>query len=367
MRTDHSSLVWLTHFREPQGQLARWLEELSQYNMVLPHRAGRRHGNADALSRRPGMDGQCEAFMSGVRPEDLPCGGCKYCVRAHETWAAFTEEVDEAVPLATTGMPESSFLQGRGLGIEQSNGETETVKGVVDYVLCHDGDNGKTVQAVKTGSQVSSSHSEAEIEPELVDHVQADIIFRGGDVHVLTVSTDASQNLACKRSCWGFSLEDLREAQAKDKDLQFILEWLKSSAFLLEGELFISSPASKAYWLNKEQFILIEGVLYQESDSVDMKLIVPDGLKETAVQLNHDLPSAGHQGIARTKERVKEKFIWHGMGKYVANYVIGCEVCNRHKKSARQGRCSLTEYQAGAPMERVHLDFLGPLPDAQGK
>ena len=81
--------------------------------------------------------------------------------------------------------------------------ERLTVKDVVDYVLCHDGDNGKTVQAVKTSSQVSSSHSEAEIEPELVDHVQADIIFRGGDVHVLTVSTDASQNLACKRSCWG--------------------------------------------------------------------------------------------------------------------------------------------------------------------
>ena len=75
VRTDHSSLVWLTHFREPQGQLARWLEDFSQFNMVLQHRAGRRHGNADALSRRPGMDGQCEAFMSGVRPEDLPVAG----------------------------------------------------------------------------------------------------------------------------------------------------------------------------------------------------------------------------------------------------------------------------------------------------
>lgn len=50
--------------------------------------------------------------------------------------------------------------------------------------------------------------------------------------------------------------------------------------------------------------------------------------------------------------------MWHGMGKYVANYVIGCEVCNRHKKAT----CPMTEYHAGAPMERVHLDFLGPLP-----
>jgi hypothetical protein len=31
VRTDHNSLTWLMNFKEPQGQLARWLEELSQF------------------------------------------------------------------------------------------------------------------------------------------------------------------------------------------------------------------------------------------------------------------------------------------------------------------------------------------------
>ena len=35
VRTDHNSLTWLLNFKSPQGQLARWLEELSQYNMVV--------------------------------------------------------------------------------------------------------------------------------------------------------------------------------------------------------------------------------------------------------------------------------------------------------------------------------------------
>ncbi len=35
VRTDHSSLTWLLNFKQPQGQLARWIEELSQYNLVL--------------------------------------------------------------------------------------------------------------------------------------------------------------------------------------------------------------------------------------------------------------------------------------------------------------------------------------------
>jgi hypothetical protein len=51
VRTDHNSLVWLTRFKHIEGQLARWLEELSQYNMTIEHRKGCEHTNADALSR----------------------------------------------------------------------------------------------------------------------------------------------------------------------------------------------------------------------------------------------------------------------------------------------------------------------------
>ena len=53
-RTDHNSLTWLMNFKEPQGQLARWLEELSQFNMEIQHRPGKKHTNADASSRIPG-------------------------------------------------------------------------------------------------------------------------------------------------------------------------------------------------------------------------------------------------------------------------------------------------------------------------
>ena len=53
MRTDHGSLTWLSRFKEPEGQLARWLEKLQEYVFKIRHRPGRRHQNADALSRLP--------------------------------------------------------------------------------------------------------------------------------------------------------------------------------------------------------------------------------------------------------------------------------------------------------------------------
>ena len=51
LRTDHGSLTWLKNFKEPEGQLARWLECLQEFDFTICHRRGRKHTNADALSR----------------------------------------------------------------------------------------------------------------------------------------------------------------------------------------------------------------------------------------------------------------------------------------------------------------------------
>ncbi|CAG4929464.1 unnamed protein product [Parnassius apollo] len=63
LRTDHAALKWLLQFKNPEGQVARWIELLQEYDFEIEHRSGKSHGNADALSRRP-----C--------PED-----CNHCTR----------------------------------------------------------------------------------------------------------------------------------------------------------------------------------------------------------------------------------------------------------------------------------------------
>ncbi|KAH3701152.1 hypothetical protein DPMN_076135 [Dreissena polymorpha] len=42
--------------------------------MEVHHRAGAKHGNADALSREPIVD-DCEGYLLGRGLEHLPCGG----------------------------------------------------------------------------------------------------------------------------------------------------------------------------------------------------------------------------------------------------------------------------------------------------
>ena len=73
--------------KNPEGQVARWLEVLQEYDFEIQHRAGRLHSNAEALSQRP-----CAVLE------------CPYCLwqeeRAHKSpmvAALQTTEADQTI------------------------------------------------------------------------------------------------------------------------------------------------------------------------------------------------------------------------------------------------------------------------------
>lgn len=40
LRSDYSALQWLHNFKKPAVQVARWFEQLAEYNYMLEHRPG---------------------------------------------------------------------------------------------------------------------------------------------------------------------------------------------------------------------------------------------------------------------------------------------------------------------------------------
>ena len=79
VRSDHASLQWLMNFKQPEGQTARWLQKLQEYDFEIVHRPGRMHGNADAMSRvpRPCLSSDCSHCPRQEQREetvdDTPC------------------------------------------------------------------------------------------------------------------------------------------------------------------------------------------------------------------------------------------------------------------------------------------------------
>lgn len=301
VRTDHGSLVWLLRFKHIEGQLARWIEELSQYDMKVVHRPGKKHLNADGLSRVPDSLTECDCYSAGTNPESLPCGGCKYCTRAHNQWARFNEDVDDVVPLA--------------------------VRSVTDVMTA--------------GSESNPSEEES------------------------YASDEESSTNDCVTASWlqGCVLEDVKTRQKEDSDLGPIIQWLSSSETPSQAELYLQSPGLKALWRCRSQLEIIDGILFYKWEHQPFRrncLVVPTSLKDDVLSFCHNLKSSGHHGQTKTLKRLKASFMWYNMSRDCKAYVQSCRQCNLNKKASRTARAALGTFHAGYPMERVHLDILGP-------
>ncbi len=66
-RTDHGALTFFNKTLELSGQLARYIEFVSQFDFELQYRAGKSHLNADGISRLP----PCQ-----IGPDNTPCRQC---------------------------------------------------------------------------------------------------------------------------------------------------------------------------------------------------------------------------------------------------------------------------------------------------
>ena len=123
----------------------------------------------------------------------------------------------------------------------------------------------------------------------------------------------------------------------------------------------------KHFYINRHQLVYQnELLLYKWTDNHSEKflLVVPDSLKEEIMSLNHDLPLTGHMGIVKTLFRIRNSYIWHKMSEDIELFVRLCIVCNKNKRANVKPRARLGQYRAGSPLERVHIDILGPFTES---
>lgn len=242
VRTDHNALKWLQSFKEPEGQVARWLEMLGQYDYRIEHRLGKKHQNADSLSRNP-----------------LP------------------------VPV--------------------------------------------TDQAIETNAVDSG------------------------------------------KQAWlqGWTAADMQSKQEADPNLKQMLLWKRDRAAQpTQQEVQGASKATKSLWAQWNRLQLENGVLYRKWETEDghgtrLQLVLPRSLVPDVLSALHDAPSAGHLGVAKTVERVRERFYWYGLQSDVEDWCRQCEKCTKRKSPQTSARAPLVSSCPGYPFERIAIDIMGPL------
>ncbi len=366
LRTDHSSLRWVMSFKEPQDQMARWMEILSQYNFNIEHRPGIRHGNADGLSRAPCEPDECQCYDGQTILEQLPCNGCPACTKKHQEWSSFME-LDDVVPLSarrvvpeidadTPPLSERASKQSQGVLVTLLLWLT-TVWSAIQGCL-HAGRRLGRYGAGKLPTGFSLGGRLTEKARRLVLPCRRTDANHAGQEDV----QDQPTNWA-----GGFSASELADLQKQDPVLGKVIAWFDTEERPTRDEVAGESPAVRYYWLSWDQLVLEQGILYRRWDSPEgpstfLKLVVPEKLQETVLQSGHDSITSAHLGVKKTYSKLQKKFFWYQLKTSVSEWIRKCAKCGARKSPNRKARARLTEYTVGAPLDRVDTDVLGPFP-----
>ena len=103
-----------------------------------------------------------------------------------------------------------------------------------------------------------------------------------------------------------------------------------------------------------------------DGQEIRWQIILPLKLfREATLEELHGGKTGGHFGVSRTLAKLKTRYYWSGMAADVRAWCRKCNVCAKRKSPAQKRRAPLRQYQVGAPMERVALDLVCPLPETE--
>ena len=300
IRSDHQPLKWMFNLRDPSGQVARWLEILSAYQFQVEYRPGKKHNNADGLSRRPWDPQACDCDQED--DSYLPCGPCPKC---HRNTEKMSYKLTRVMTRREAKRPKEN---------EQSPPLTGT---------------------------------------------NSDEKLLGPDDSENTPDWPTSTHWLPS-----LTLQQLQDCQEGDPDIAPILKWKRKSDQRPMGhEMVKLSPATRNLWLAWDLLVLDKGVLCRKCPENGINcLVVPRQLQTEVLRIAHGSLLSGHMGQRRTMGRLVGKFYWFQLRLAVANWVKKCSVCSSNTRAPKKPRGPLGVMQVGAPLDRIGTDLLGPLP-----
>lgn len=316
LRTDHGSLTWLQNFREPDGQIHRWIQQLSQFHMKIEHRPGNRHGNADAMSRLVTENGEF----------------CKQCE-----------------------MPWNYTYDG------PTKTEIKDMK---------EGDK-NTIEAISDESDNDEEQEHCRI-PALANVANEKEDGNSGELPIPRRGRKPNRPRPAQQKPKPNLDLDLETIRAKQESDDILVEILKLKSERKDKPLWeeISSKSLEfKFWTARWELLEMKNNVLcirwdKEAQPARLKICMPDSMLGPILWYLHDARTSGLPGIKRTYEKAKlSPFYWRNMKDSIKLYVNQCEICGERKNPLRQKRhIMLKSYVVGVSFERIATDIAGPFP-----
>ena len=165
----------------------------------------------------------------------------------------------------------------------------------------------------------------------------------------------------------GMTNQEIRQAQLDDDIIGKVLRYKESRTERPPwSEISIECPRVKGYWTSWDHLCIKDGILYKKWENKSgghrILLALPKSLRGDVLRELHNCRVSGHLGVTKTLQRARERFHWEGMETTVREWITQCAACVQKQKPLKSNRAPMKVYNVGAPMERIAMDIMGPLP-----
>ena len=96
------------------------------------------------------------------------------------------------------------------------------------------------------------------------------------------------------------------------------------------------------------------------------QIVVPASLRPKLLQIAHEIPAAGHLGVANTQSRLLRHFFWPSISRDTKSFCRSCDICQRLGKGKKPVPAPLQSMPlVSEPFAQVAIDIIGSLPVCQ--
>lgn len=372
VRTDHASLSWLLRTPQPQGQVARWIATLSEYNFRLEYRKGRKHNNADGLSRQLCANcRQCER-MWGPRPIPSPTRLPVECDA--------TREPEPSVGSGTASREDLVKPRPRSCPIKDKKTATSPSGGAKKPSISQI-QQGRTT-ALQAARQLAPPPRrtapdersqpprrtlplQGETKPPLATWSQ--VVRRG-----LTPRQEQPASIPLQEATGldppmrsqetqvrpALPPTTLARQQQADENLRPVMEALQYGRTF---DVHVASAETAQLWKLKEHLrVLPDGTLVVHGTR-SARPVCPGDQRASLVLSHH---GEAHLGISKVTAAVRLRWYWPGMTSLIRRLITRCTQCQQAKTRGQKQRAD-NHLHAGRPWQVLAIDLYGPFPKTQ--
>lgn len=162
----------------------------------------------------------------------------------------------------------------------------------------------------------------------------------------------------------GVQVDRVRDAQRPDHTLADIISYLEKES------LPNNSAAAKAVLHSIDNYYLDpDGLLCniwvpggRRVPGIRSQLVIPTSLRQEILIGGHDDPLAGHLGVNKTYEKLRERYYWPKMFADVQFWCLSCTHCQMKKSPKQRQTAPILPIPVEGAFDRGAVDCLGPFP-----